>query len=66
VEVYIYVVVVGNPAGKRCVKCRCRWEDNIKMNLREMEWEHVEWTDLALDRYQRQAVVSTVRSLRVP
>ena len=63
---HIYGVVVGNPAGKRHVKCRCRWEDNIKLNLREMGWEHMDWTDLAVGRYQWQALVSTVRSLRVP
>jgi hypothetical protein len=32
----VYRVVVGNPEGKRPLgRPRCRWEDNIKMNLRK-------------------------------
>jgi hypothetical protein len=57
---------VGKPAGKRLVKHRCRWEDNVKINLSDMGWDHMGWTDLAVDRYQWQTGVSTVRSLQVP
>jgi hypothetical protein len=31
-------------------RCRCRWEDNIKMELREIRWGDIDWTDLAEDR----------------
>jgi hypothetical protein len=34
------------------------------MNLREMEWEGVDWIHLAQDRVQ--AVVNTVMNLRIP
>jgi hypothetical protein len=40
---------VGRPEGKRP---RCRWEDNIKMDLREIEWGDINWIDLAQDRDQ--------------
>jgi hypothetical protein len=36
------------------------------MDLREIEWEGVDWTHLAQDRDQWQALVNTVMNLRVP
>jgi hypothetical protein len=39
--------------------------DNIKMDFREMGWGGVDWIDLAQDRDQWRALVSTVMSLRV-
>jgi hypothetical protein len=35
-------------------------EDNIRMDLREIWWENVDWMHLAQDRDQGQAVVNTV------
>jgi len=35
-------------------------EDNIRMDLREIWWENVDWMHLAQDRDQWQAVVNTV------
>jgi hypothetical protein len=33
----VYRVLVGRPAGKRPLgRCKCRWEDNINMDLREI------------------------------
>jgi hypothetical protein len=53
----------GKPEGKRpCGRTRRRWEDNIKMDYREIEWEGVGWMHLAQDRDQWRAVVN----LRVP
>jgi hypothetical protein len=44
----------------------CRWEDNIKMGLREIGCEGVDWMHLAQDRDQWRAVVYTVMNLRFP
>jgi hypothetical protein len=43
--------------------CRCRWENNIKMNLKEIGWEDVHWVHLAQDRAQWHALVNTVMQL---
>jgi hypothetical protein len=40
--------------------------DNIKMDLREIGWDGVDWIDLAQDRDQWRALVITVMNLRVP
>jgi hypothetical protein len=40
--------------------------DNIKIDLREIGWDGMDWIDLAQDREQRKALVDTVMSLRVP
>jgi hypothetical protein len=62
-----YRVLVGKPEGKRPLeRPRCRWEDNIKMDLREIEWRGVDWIHLAEDRAQWRALEKTVMNLRVP
>jgi ribosome biogenesis protein Nip4 len=43
-----------------------RWEDNIKMALRELGKEDVDWIHLAQDTDQWRVVVNTVMNLRVP
>jgi hypothetical protein len=48
------------------VICRRRWEDNIKMDLREVEWGGTDWIDLAHDRDRWRALVNVVINLRVP
>jgi hypothetical protein len=45
---------------------RNRRVDNIKMNLREIGWDGINWIDLAEDRDQWRALVNTVMNLRVP
>jgi hypothetical protein len=45
---------------------RRRWVDNIKMGLREIEWDGVDWIDRAQDRDQWRALVNTVLNFRVP
>jgi hypothetical protein len=48
---YIYSVLVGRPEGKRPLgRPRRRWEDNIKMDLREIEIDGTNWIQLAQDR----------------
>jgi hypothetical protein len=60
-------ILVGKPKGKRPLgRPRCRWVDNIKIDLREIGWDGVDWIDLARDRGQWRALVSTVMNLRVP
>jgi hypothetical protein len=62
-----YRILVGKPEGKRPLgRPRRRWEDNIKMDLREIEWDGMDWIDLAQDRDQWMAHVNTVMNLRVP
>jgi hypothetical protein len=43
-----------------------RWEDDIRMDIREVGWEGVDWIHLAQDRDQWWAVVKTVMNLQVP
>jgi hypothetical protein len=63
----VYRVLVGRPEGKRPLgRPRCRWEDNIKMDLREIEIDGANWILLAQDRFQWRACVNTVMNLRVP
>jgi hypothetical protein len=38
--------------------------DNIKIDLREIEWDGVDWIDMALDRDHWRALVNTVLNLR--
>jgi hypothetical protein len=62
----LYRVLVGKPKGKRPLgRPRRRWEDGMRMDLRETGWESVEWIQLAQDRRQWQALVNTVVILRV-
>jgi hypothetical protein len=62
-----YRILVGKPEGKRPVgRPRRRWVDNIKMVLREIGWDGVDWIELAQDRDQWRAPVNTVMNLRVP
>jgi hypothetical protein len=53
----LYRVLVGKPEGKRELgRPRHRWEDGIKMDLREIGWGGVEWIHLAQDRDRWRAV----------
>jgi hypothetical protein len=62
-----YRILVGKPEGKRPVgRPRRRCVDNIKIDLREIGWDGMDWIDLAQDRDQWRAVVNTVMNLRVP
>jgi hypothetical protein len=48
-----YRILLGKPEGKRSLRRpRGRWVDNIKMNLTEIEWDGIEWIDLAQDMVQ--------------
>jgi hypothetical protein len=48
-----YRILVGKPKGKRLLgRSRRRWVDNIKMDLGEIEWDGVDWIEMAHDRNQ--------------
>jgi len=45
-----YRILVGKPERKRPLRRpRCRWEDNIRIDVREIEWEIVNWIHLTQD-----------------
>jgi hypothetical protein len=56
---------VGQPEEKRPLgRPRRRW-NNIKMDLRELGWDGMDWIDLVQDRDQWRALVNTIMNLRV-
>jgi hypothetical protein len=62
----VYKVLVVKPEGKRPLgRPRHRWEDGIRMDLRETGLGDVDWIRLAHDRDRWRAVVSAVMNLRV-
>jgi hypothetical protein len=63
----VYQVLVGKPEGKRPLgRPRRRWEDGIRMDLKErLGGGGVDWIRLAQDRDRWRAVVSAVMNLRV-
>jgi hypothetical protein len=62
-----YNILVGRPEGRRPLgKPWRRWEDNIKMDLREIGFGDVDWIHCAQDRDRRRALVNTLINLRVP
>jgi hypothetical protein len=62
-----YRILVGKPEGKRPLgRSRRWWEDNIKMDLREIGWGGRDWMGLAQGRDQWRALVNTVMNRRVP
>jgi hypothetical protein len=63
----VYRVLVGRTKGKRPLeRHKRRWEDNIKMDLREIGIDGANWIRLAQDRVQWRPFVNTVINLRVP
>jgi len=57
----VYRVLVEKPEGKRTLgRPRCRWEDNIKMNLQEIGCGSINWMELAQDRDRWWALVTAV------
>jgi hypothetical protein len=62
-----YRILVGKPVGKRPLGIpRGRWEDNIKMVMRELGSGGMDWINLAHDTDRWMALVNTVMNLRVP
>jgi hypothetical protein len=62
-----YRLLVGKPEGKRLLgRPRCRWVDNIRMDLGEVGWGDVDWIGLAEDRNRWRALVNSLLNLWVP
>jgi hypothetical protein len=62
----VYNILVERPEGRRLLgKPMRRWEDNIKMDLREIGFGDVDWIHWAQDRDRWWALVNTVMNLRV-
>jgi hypothetical protein len=62
----MYRGLMGKPEGKRPLgRPRRRWEDGIRMDLREIGWGSVDWIQLAQGRDQWRVLVNTVMNLRV-
>ena len=62
-----YRVLVGKPESKKPLgRLRCRWEDNIKMDLREVGCDPRDWIALAQDRDLWRAYERAVMNLRGP
>jgi hypothetical protein len=63
----VYRVLVGRPENKRPLgRPRRRWEDNIKMDIKEIGIDGANWIRLAQDRVQWRTSVNTVINLQVP
>jgi hypothetical protein len=63
----VYNILVGRPEGRRPLgRPRRRWEDNIKMDFREIGFGDVDWIQWSQDRDRWRALVNTVMNLRVP
>jgi hypothetical protein len=60
-------ILVGRLEERRPLgRPRRRWEDNIKLDLREIVFGDVDWINLARDRDRWRVLVNTVMNLRVP
>jgi hypothetical protein len=63
----VYRVLVGKTQGKSPLgRPRCRWDDNIKMDLQEVGSGGMNWTELVQDRDRWRALVNAVMNIRVP
>jgi hypothetical protein len=59
-----YSILVGKLEGKRPLgRPRHRWEDNIRMDVREIGWECVIWVHVVQDKEWLWALVNTVMNL---
>ena len=63
----MYRVLVGKPEGKRpLARPGRKWEDNIKMDLKEVGCGGMDWIEVAQDRDMWRALVNAEMNLRVP
>jgi hypothetical protein len=65
-KINAYRMLVGKPEGKRHLRrSRRRWVNNIKMDLSAIEWDGLDWVDMAQED-QWRALVNTLMSIWVP
>jgi hypothetical protein len=62
----VYRVLVRPERKRPLGRPRRRWEDNIKMDLRDIEIDGANWIRLAQNRAQLRTFVSTVMNFRIP
>jgi hypothetical protein len=63
----VYRVLVGRFEGKRPLgRPRRRWEDNIKLERKEIGIDGVNWIQLVRDRVRQRVFMNTLMNLRVP
>jgi hypothetical protein len=63
----MYRVFLGKPEGERMRERRIlKWEDGIRMDLKEIKWEDVDWIDLPRNCSKWQAVLNIVMKLQYP
>jgi hypothetical protein len=59
--------LVGKPERKRPLgRPRCKWDDNFRMDLREIGWEGVDWIHLTQVREKWKTLVKTIMSFLFP
>ena len=62
-----FKILTGKPTGKRPLgRPKCRWEDNIRMDLEEIGINAGNWVDSAQDRDYWRALVNAALNLQVP
>ena len=62
-----YRVFVGIPQGKKPLgRPKCRWDYNIKLDLKGVGWRGMDWLELAQDKDKWRALVNAVMNLGVP
>jgi hypothetical protein len=62
----VYMILMGKPEGKIPLgRPRRKWEDGIRMDLREIGWGSVDWIELAQERDWWRALVNTVMNFRI-
>ena len=62
-----FKILTGKPTGKRTLgRSRCRWEESIRMDLKERGINTSKWVDSALDRDYWGALVNAALNLGVP
>ena len=62
-----FKILTDTPAGKRPLgRTRCIWEDNIRMDVKEIDINRRNWVDSALDTDYWKVLVNAALNLRVP
>ena len=62
----VYRVLVGKSEGTVTLgRPRCRWKDNIKIDIQEVDFEGMNWIELAQNRDRRLTLVNAVMNLRL-